>query len=174
MKFSIQLFFLVFLSYTSLVAQDVFDIARNGSLKDIEEIYRESPETLEMTNENGYSPLVLSVYHGNIEVAQFLIDHIDNINEVSSYGTPLMAATVKGHSNLVKLLLESDADPNLTDAQGTSPLIYAAVFKLNDIAQLLIEYDADINHKDQKGYTPLDYASLTNNKELLTLLNKSR
>ena len=50
MKLSILIFFFVFNSFAQV--KNVFDIARNGSLKEMQEIKMSNPELLNSINEN--------------------------------------------------------------------------------------------------------------------------
>lgn len=149
---------------------DIFDICRNGSVAQLMEIYKKEPLMINKTNSDGYSPLVLSCYHGNEEVVAFLIDKVTDINGKSDYGTPLMAAVVKGNIKIVELLLVNKADTNVADANGTTAMHYAVMFKNYDVIELLIKAKADINIKDNRGQSALDYAEIYNDKKLNNIL----
>ena len=69
----ITLVFLIFVGIQNLQAQDVFDIARNGSVADIQKIYETNPESINQKNKSGYDPLTLACYNGNIAVVKFLV-----------------------------------------------------------------------------------------------------
>lgn len=165
------LFLCLLIGFTSY-AQDIFDVARNGSVEEMTLIEEMSPELLHSKNSDGYSPIILAAYHSNFPVLEFLVDKGVSLNDSSKYGSPLMAATVKGSKVIVNFLLENGADPNGIDANGTSALLYASLFQLNDIAKILLEHDANIALMDNRGNTALDYATMTNNKTLINLLNK--
>ena len=81
-----------------------------------------------------------------------------------------MAATVKKNSNLVKLLLENNANPNLTDQNNSTALHFSVIFNQQEIIELLIKYKANPNIKDNRGNTALDYAKITNNSNIIQLL----
>lgn len=165
-------FFIFFLSALPGYSQtNIFDISRKGTLDDIVKIYNSNPEVIHQTNESGYTPLILACYYSNEKIAEFLIDKIDDINGTSDYGTPLMAAVVKGNYNIVKMLLEKNADTNIADANGTTALHYAVMFKNYDLIKLLLEANADLNKKDNRGQSALDYATIYNDKKLNNLLN---
>lgn len=55
-------------------AQDVFDIARNGSAKEMQKHLKKHPEHLELQSENGFTPLLLATYRGRYDVAVVLLD----------------------------------------------------------------------------------------------------
>ena len=100
--------FTTLLFFFAVTAQEknVFDIARSGTLTEIQNLNKSNPDLINSLNENKTSPLILACYRGNIEVAKFLIENVKNINYNSDMGTALMAATYKNQPQLVKLLLE--------------------------------------------------------------------
>ena len=164
--------FLTFLSFSNVKAQEssIFDIARNGSLMEIKALTKNNPDIINNISKEGYSALTLACYYSNNDVATFLIEHVKDINSKSGYGTPLMAATVKKNSNLVKLLLENNANPNLTDQNNSTALHFSVIFNQQEIIELLIKYKANPNIKDNRGNTALDYAKITNNSNIIQLL----
>jgi len=85
----------------------IFDVARNGTLKEIQELHQFNPNLINTVNENKSSPLILACYRGNTEVALYLIKNTKDINYNSGMGTALMAAVVKGNLELVKALINA-------------------------------------------------------------------
>jgi ankyrin repeat protein len=160
------------LCFFNLEAQNknVFDIARNGTLTEIQNMNKSNPDLINFLNESKMSPLILACYRGNIEVAKFLIENVKDINYNSDMGTALMAATYKNHRELVKLLLEKKANPNATDANGTTALSLAVQFKNSSLVQLLLEYKADKTIKDNKEKTAFEYAVFSQNEQIINLL----
>ena len=165
--------FLTFLSFSSVKAQEssIFDIARNGSLMEIKALTKNNPDIINNISKEGYSALILACYYSNNDVATYLIEHVKDINSKSGYGTPLMAATVKKNSNLVKLLLENNANPNLTDQNNSTALHFSVIFNQQEIIELLMKHNANPNIKDNRWNTALDYAKITNNNKFIQLLN---
>ena len=162
---------LIFLNATfSQVKLDVFDVARNGSLKQIKEIFENNPKTILLINENGFSPLILACYHNNIEVTRFLIEHQSNINISSPMGSPLLASVVKGNIEITQLLLKNKADVNCTDTNGSSALIYAAMFRSSELVQLLLSYNADKTKIDNSGKTAFEYSLFSRDEKIINLL----
>ena len=154
------------------IGQDIFDIARSGTMDELKTFNELHPNSLNIENNQGYTPLMLAAYHGNIETATYLVNHGADLNGESKYGTPLMAAAIKGNAEIVRLLLSQGADLNKSDSNGTTALLYASIFSLNEIAELLLKGGADSKLKDIKGNTALDYAILTQNETLIKLLNQ--
>jgi uncharacterized protein len=156
----------------SFAQTDVFDCARTGTVEEMDALYSSNPKLVDTMNKRGSSPLTLAAYYNNIEVANYLIDKVDNINGNSDDGTPLMAAVVKGHIEIAKALVEAGADPNLTDANGATALHYAVMFNNQELATLLLKAGASAFMKNNVGQSPLDFAKMHNDKTLNTILNK--
>lgn len=150
--------------------QDVFDIARRGTVEQAKAAVKTNPKAFHTTNAEGYSPLILACYRGNSEVAKYLIETGSDINGNSSMGTPLMAAVVKGNGDIVNYLLEHKADPNIADANGTTALIYATMFKNAEIIKSLLAHKADKSKTDKQGKTAFEYAAFSGNETIINLL----
>ncbi len=73
--------------------------------------------------------------------------------------TPLMYAARQGALSAARVLIESRADLNLTDPDGTSALMFAIINGHYDVAELLLQRGADPNLPDRTGMTPL-YAAV--------------
>ncbi len=169
MKPILLLIFLI-TSLSSFSQNDVFNVARSGTADEMKELMKSDPNIINTTNADGYSPLILACYKGNVEVASYLMKNVKDINYGSGMGTALMAATVKNNVQIVKLLLENNANPNIPDANGSTALIYASIFKSYDIANLLVKYKGDNAHKDNRGNSALDYAILADDDKLIQIL----
>jgi uncharacterized protein len=173
MKIFNLLSLLIYLYLNSCYSQsknDVFDIARNGTVEQVKEIVKDNPNAFNALNSEGYSPLILACYRGNNEVAKLLIELNCDINGSSKMGTPLMAAIVKGNDEIATLLIEKKADVNVFDQNGTTALIYAVMFKNKKMIALLLKNNADKSHKDNKGKTAFEYAVFSGNEEITNLL----
>ena len=79
-------------------------------------------------------------------------------NKDEEGSTPLHFAALKGHLDVVALLLASKADVNAKNNEGSTPLHYAAVHDHKDVAELLLASKADVNAKNKYNDTPLHLA----------------
>ena len=170
MKTYILLALLYFGTTFSQTETNVFDIARKGTLKEMQDLWNKDKKVVTLLNSDGYTALTLAIYRNNNQVAKFLIENGADINGNSKMGTPLMAAIVKGNTEAAKLLIENKADVNAADENGTTALIYASNFKNYDLVSLLVSAGAKTEHKDNRNNSAIDYAILTNDDKLLLLL----
>lgn len=169
---NLHIIVILFVCTSSIFSQEkmsAFDIARKGTTQEIQELYKENPESLNIPNSSGFSPLILACYSNNESVAAYLIEKVD-LDYVSNEGTALMAAVVKGNLKLAKLLLEKKANPNLTNKQGTTALIYAVQFKNAELIQLLLKYNASKSQVDNDGKTAFEYAVFSGDEAIINLL----
>ncbi len=170
LRLSICLFALFFIQ-TAIAQKKIFEIARSGSIEELEQLVSSDPDVINYKNEAGYSPLILACYHGNNDVAKYLIKNMKDINGSSDYGTPLMAAVVKNNVDLVSMLLKKNADPNISDGNGTTALLYAVMFQYEEIVKLLSQVRTiNLDHKDNKGFTAFDYAVKLKNEPIIKTL----
>lgn len=169
-----KIFFLLVL-FTALCSaqqktKDVFDVARSGSVDEIKILMQKSKDTINALNSSGYSTLILACYRGNVPVAEYLASQVNNINYNSSNGTALAAAALKGNVQMVKVLLENKANPDLADGTGMTPLLYAAQFDNKEIITLLLKYKANKALANGEGKSAMDYAVYNKNQEIINLL----
>ena len=87
--------------------------------------------------------------------------------------TALMIACCNNDTDIVKLLLENSADPNIQSNSGFTALIYASCIGSIDCVRILLDHNADINLKKyNSGSSALFFASYTGNVKLVKLLLK--
>ena len=79
--------------------------------------------------------------------------------EPAGGSTPLIVASLYGHTEAARLLVESGADMNATSREGDTALHLAAFFCHGEIVALLLENGVDVNAKNNKGKTALSNVS---------------
>lgn len=77
---------------------------------------------------------------GDLAKVRALLDQGTDVNAKSEYGaTALSFASDKGHTEVVKLLLERGADPNVEDTfYGSTPLVWAVYNGRVEVVKLLV------------------------------------
>ncbi|XP_019126312.2 inversin isoform X2 [Larimichthys crocea] len=99
-----------------------------------------------------------------------LTPHID-INMADKYGgTALHAASLSGHVNTVKLLLERGAMVDSLDVMKHTPLFRACEMGHRDVILTLIKGSARVDLVDVDGHTALHWAALGGNAEVCQIL----
>eukprot|EP00919_Chromeraceae_sp_WS-2016_P057927 GHVR01137276.1.p1 GENE.GHVR01137276.1~~GHVR01137276.1.p1 ORF type:complete len:300 (+),score=10.48 GHVR01137276.1:492-1391(+) len=84
--------------------------------------------------------------------------------------TPLMYACMKGHLEVVNVLISKGAEINANDRYRKTPLMYASMEGHQEVVKLLIGKGADVNYKDENGRTPLIDASMKGNLDMVKVL----
>ena len=102
------------------------------------------------------------VHKGNanvqLEVAMLLVAYGADMDKANEWGqSPLLYATMNGHFELARYLLEQGANRNIANNNnGSTPLHYAALYSNLEIVTLLMLYGADLNARLQDGRLPID------------------
>jgi hypothetical protein len=165
------IYFILFSAVSQAQDKNVFDIARKGTLSDIQEIFNQTPELINAINDNKATPLILACYRNNEAVALYLSDKVSNVNYNSGMGTALMASIMSGNKVIIEKLISKKADLDQTDTQGKTALIYAAFNNNTEIVQMLIKAGANKKLADKENRTALDYAKFNKNTQLIILLD---
>ncbi|KAG7376382.1 hypothetical protein PHYPSEUDO_013650 [Phytophthora pseudosyringae] len=96
---------------------------------------------------------------GASRVVQFLVEKGASVNAKAEYGdTPLILAAHYGHLEVVRYLVDKNADVNAGE-DGETPLLRAARQGHVEVVQYFVENGADMNPKNENGATALNVAS---------------
>ena len=129
---------------------------------------------------NGYTALHIATFNNDHDMVFHLLrmgaeinsqcKKESQFNKLLDWKTPLMLAVVRGHVDMVNLLLEEGADINLKDATGKTALFHVLYpdhhliemcgetkNKGAIVSKLLQRFKADVNIQDENGNTPLMY-----------------
>jgi uncharacterized protein len=102
---------------------------------------------------HGTSPVLWAVFSKNAATVTALIEAGADVN-ASAPGL-FNAALQQRSSEILSVLLERGADPNLQNPDGTTPLMQAAENNRFEIAKILLEKNANPNILDKNGGTAL-------------------
>ncbi len=116
---------------------------------------------IEGKNLSGSTLLNLAAQYEQFEIADYLVKHKAELNTMNDKGiSPLKFACLKHRLDLVHLLLDSGADPDLTDPETESTALhFAAELGMPLIVRTLIQQEANPNKKNKFGQTPLILAT---------------
>ncbi|MBV8097540.1 MAG: ankyrin repeat domain-containing protein [Verrucomicrobia bacterium] len=94
-----------------------------------------------------------------------------DVNTPNSAGyTGLMAAAERGRADIVKLLLDHKADPNVAGRDAGTALMLAAENNQPEIVKLLLGRGADPNRQDNNGWTALLKAAYQGHAKCIEIL----
>ncbi|PNP43866.1 hypothetical protein TGAMA5MH_04149 [Trichoderma gamsii] len=126
-------------------------------------------------NSSDQSPLYFAALDKKEDLTKLLIEKGAKVNEVNSDTiTPLYFAVPD--ADIVRILVENGADPNIGKNAGFTSLMHAAWFGYNDSMTLLLEHGAaleevyDGDDEDQKGWTALTCAASHAPKDTIRIL----
>lgn len=151
--------------------------SRGGHLEAVKVLLEYTP--VDILAKGKETPLMFSGEIGNEETVALLLSTGANLEAVSRFGTtPLVGAVLRGDLDIIRLLLESGADPNTSYEDMGTPLVNAITpiappDNRNKIAiiELLLEFGADINlPSTETGDTALHQAVCARDKQLLMFL----
>jgi uncharacterized protein len=170
---SITVLTLVFLSFSAYCQLDVFDVARKGSIDQLKELVEINKDTINSINARGDSPLILACYYGNKEVAEYLIDNVNDVNYITPNGTALIAASYTKNKDIVIKLLTQTSNIDLVDQNGKSALVFAIMANDFEIVEILIKKGASTDLKDKSNKACIDYALESKNQKIIDLVRNS-
>ena len=120
----------------------------------------------------GECPLCKAAHKGDmVEVKRLLAAGAD-VNAVDKGGwSALMFAVFWGRSEVVKILLDADANPNVVSNAGSTALIHSGFFDSNvEVVKMLLDAGAYVDTTDKNGWTALMFAAYRNHAEVAKVL----
>ena len=124
---------LIFLQCAS-VGEKYIEAAADGDIALMEELTKKHGDLANVREERKWSALIAAASTGKLNVVQYLLQKKANLNLRTNLGDT---------ADIVKLLLESGANPTIKDKKGDTPLMKAASKGNVEIMQLLL--DAKVN-----------------------------
>jgi len=156
-----------------MMALTVYEAAATGRMTHLISNLARKPELVNAYSEDGFQPLGLAAYFGQVKIVDYLIKAGAEVNSPSKNSlrvTPLQSAVAGSHLEITALLLDAGASPNVREASGYTPLHTAAHNGDVKIAHKLLFGGADLEAKSDKKETPLDMALKSGHHEVVNLL----
>lgn len=141
--------------------------------------HKDIVELIDPTDKDGVTALMQAADRGNAEVVKLLIPlqkRCQTPGKVYINGytlcnrTALMGATIYGHTDTVKLLMEHEG--GMKDNKDMTALMYAALTNHTELVGLLM--DVEGGAQNSEGHTALMYAAQSNNQNSVKLLLKKK
>lgn len=118
------------------------------------------------------SLLYVASYFGSLHLVKFVLIHSNAQlkDHQEDEFPPLIASCERGQEEVVKVLIDNEANANQSNHIGITPIIAAIQNKHMNIVKILIENGADINKGDHNGMTPFLWASVLQRVDIVELL----
>ena len=143
---------------------------------DIIELLLDHGANVNAKMKRGVTPLHLAAIGSKTAASRVLIERGADVQAMSQSDytlsviegrNPLGYAASAGNKELVALLLDKGASPDVGSVNGETPLMIAADRNHVEVAQLLLDRGANVNLRDRHGRSALGYALDHTMKELL-------
>lgn len=152
----------------------LYEAAAAGKLEEVKSAIVGNPMLLDSFSPDGFTPLGLASYFGQIGVVTYLLEKGANAN-IPSANTfqvaPLHSAVASKRYDIAKLLLKYQANVNAVQQNNLTPLHSAAHYGDIEMIRLLLTGGADPKSKTDDGSTPYDMASKVNATKAMNLLS---
>lgn len=157
---------------------DVFEAAAVGDLNRLRELVQDN-SAANVWSSDGFSPLHLAVFFGQLEAARYLLSQGANIEAAAhnqrfaGEARPLHSAVAAQHREVIGLLLDAGADPNSRQHGGFTPLLEAAQLGNAELVDLLLNHGANTADTLEDGSSASDLARRAGNVSLADRLQKA-
>jgi ankyrin repeat protein len=137
------------------------DAVRESQERIVNFLLEQKDININQANAAGESALFIACQRGNSSIVKALLDHGADPNQAAeSTVRPLLAASLFGHTDCVKLLLQRDTvDVNSTIRNQATAIILASQQGHASVVDLLLRHGARINQETIHGDTPLHVAA---------------
>jgi uncharacterized protein len=157
------------------VGLTIFEAAATGKINNIIRLLARDPSLVNSYAEDGFQPLGLACFFGHLDTAEYLVRVGASVNAQSRNGlraAPIQSAAAGGHHQIVKMLLQHGADPNVREQGGYTPLHAAAQNGDDEMIRVLLFGGADLTIKGRDGKAPIDLAIEAGHEKATLLLGE--
>ena len=140
---------------------DVFSCAALGQIAQLQALIEQDAALANAVAADGFSPLGLASFFGQLEAARLLIEHGARVNQPSNNPQkvmPLHSAAAGQHLEVAKLLLAAGAEVDAVQEGGFTPLMSAAQNGQVEMMSLLLDHGADRTKQTPDGRSAYSFA----------------
>jgi uncharacterized protein len=154
---------------------DIFEATSLGKSDKVTQILKRDPDSAKSWSADGFTPLHFAAFFNRPESARDLIRHGADVAAVAKNPMkvmPLHSAAAAHSAEIVRLLVENGASPNVPQEGGWLPLHEAAQIGDVEMVKTLLEYRADPKLRSNNGKTAADMAQEKGHTEIAKLLSQ--
>ena len=148
---------------------ELMKAAASGDVARIKQLVKDGAR-VNATDAWGNTALLVSARQGEIDTARLLLRSGAYVEGRGGAMTPLGAAALRGHAQMVQLLLRAGADINAPGLNEQTPLMNAVKLNRLSTARVLLKAGASTLVTDRAGDNLLVVAITENYPEMLSLL----
>ncbi|WP_426671626.1 ankyrin repeat domain-containing protein [Mucilaginibacter sp. McL0603] len=160
------------LKYVSEIS--LFEASAVGKFDTVAHLIYTHPDSINEYADDGFTPLGLACYFGQLEVARYLILKGADVNQPSNNGFhvfPIHSAAAGNYTDIVRILIENGAQVNVRQQAGATPLHSAAQNGNLELLIMLLENGAETNVRMEGGKMPADLAKDKGFDEIAEILS---
>ncbi len=149
------------------------DAVAAGKLDAVKSQVEKNPSLAKAFSPDGFPLVALAAVFDHGDVARYLAEKGADVNAVATNGSgynALTGAVASGHTEIVRWLLASGANPNYRYGPGYTPLHTAAANGHLEIVRLLLDHGADRQVLTDDGKSAADIATERKHPEIAAFL----
>src|SRR5581483_11510181 len=153
---------------------DVFEATASGRAQTVSEILDREPAQAKAYSGDGFTALHFACFFNQPTIARELVRRGADVAAVSMNPmevTPLHSAAAAKATEIVRMLVESDASVNAKQHGGWTALHAAADNGDEEMIKILLQHGADPLAQNDDGKTPAQIAQLKGREKALQLLS---
>lgn len=150
-----------------LTFKDIAESIRGNNVDELRKLVSTHPDCVFMTNENGWTPLMLAVMENNEKMVTFLVAKRSEVwAETKMKSNSYVLAAMNGHDKILNILCHQNIDHiNRKDLDKGTILHYAASYGNTACVDVLLRFNADTTIKNEYDKTAYEVAGKIGNKQ---------
>jgi ankyrin repeat protein len=153
---------------------DIFEATAAGKADAVSAVLKPDPDAAKSWSADGFTALHFAAFFNRPEIARDLIRHGADVAAVTKNSMkvmPLHSAAAAHNGEVVRLLLENGAPPNVPQQGGWVPLHQAAQIGDLEMVKLLLQHGADSQLRNNDGKSAAEMARAKGYEAIVKLLS---